>query len=450
VLRRVVIIGYVWGGPIEEKAPQAEASIDDMIDALTRPLTPEEANPEQIQKEVLPPVEVTAESYESAIEEFNSVFLDNRWGDGLALIPPTKEAVEWMLTGTSRSPDEVIGKVAVKDGIATVEKIAINAVMAGAKPEYLPVIIAAMEGLTGPTVEDFDLVHVQASMGNFTLAVIVSGPIGKEINMNSGMGFLGEGWRANATIGRAIKLNMTNLGHMWPGVNAMPRVGRAAPYTLYTLAENREFSPWEPYHVAQGYEPEDSCVTVSTTGSYGAWGLASVGAKTGELALDNIVNLIVSHRWFALFDPVYTNPGSRPRKYILLVSPETANGFKSLGFDTQESLRNHICESTSVPYEELSPEEIQGIQGKIEASIADELGPAQKIHPERLAVYQEALKPGGKVPLIERPREDLHIVVMGYPVGGSVMSLAYHSPSYKWRAHETRLIRGATLTEAGR
>jgi len=240
-VRRVILPGFVWGQPVEQKAPIAKAHIGDMIDALTRPLTPDEMHAKPIEKEKYPPVKITADTYEAAVEKFNQVFLDNRWGDGLPLVPPSKEAVKWMLTGTSRSPDEVIGKVATKYGVATIEKIAINALMAGAKPEYLPVIIAAMQGLTD---KDYDLVHVQASKGNFTLAIIVTGPIAEEINMNSGVGFLGYGWRSNNTIGRAVRLCLINLGHMWPGINDMASVGRIMVHTNFTFAENRDLSPW--------------------------------------------------------------------------------------------------------------------------------------------------------------------------------------------------------------
>ncbi len=447
--RRVMIPGYVWGEPVEKKRPHAESSIDNMIDALTHPLTPEEAKPNPLVKEAPPPVEIIAVTYELAVEEFNRVFLENRWGDGLPLVPPTPERVKWMLTGTSRSPDEVIGKVAVKNGIATIEKIAINAVMAGAKPEYLPVIIAAMEGLTD---KDYDLLHVLASMGDFTLIILVTGPIAKEINLNSETGFLGEGWRANATIGRAVRLSLTNLGHMWPGVNAMARMGRQAAYTFYTFTENQDFSPWPPYHVGQGFKPEESCVTVSTVGSYYGYGLNLIGSfqgETGELALSDIVKTILDSRnaVFAQYKPKVMNPGALPNKYTFLIPPELASGLQRLGF-TRESLRKYIYEKTCVPYEELSPEEIQGIQGKIKLSIAGEGMPCQRIPPDRIPVFQEAVKPGGKVPVLVTP-EDIHLMVVGYPTGGSLFSLAYHRAPYKWGAHETKLIRGATLTEAG-
>jgi len=142
----------------ERVRPVAEKAIDAIIAALTRPLTLEEANPKPIAKEVYDPVEITAENDEVALEKFNELFLEKRWGDGLPLIPPIPERVRRMLTGTSRPPHEVIGIVPPKNGIATVEKIAINAVMAGAKPEYLPVIIAAMEGLLD---KEYDLMHPQ-------------------------------------------------------------------------------------------------------------------------------------------------------------------------------------------------------------------------------------------------------------------------------------------------
>jgi hypothetical protein len=258
-VRQVVVPGYVWGRqPREAKIPLAEKAFDNLVEAMTRPLTPAEKKP-TTKKETMQPVTISAADYELAVEKFNEVFLDNRWGDGLPMIPPTLERIRWMLSGTSRKPNEVIGKVSPGSGVATIQKIAINAVMAGAKPEYLPVIIAAMEGLTDP---DFDLLHVQASTGNFTLTIFVSGPIAKEINMNSGIGFLGHGSRPNNTIGRAIRLCLINIGHTWPGVSDMAVIGRPSSHTFYTFAENNELSPWLPYHTGRGFKKNDSCVTV--------------------------------------------------------------------------------------------------------------------------------------------------------------------------------------------
>jgi hypothetical protein len=102
-----------------------------------------------------------------------------------------------------------------------------------------------------------------------------------------------------------------------------------------------------------------------------------------------------------------------------------------------------------VPYEELGPKEIQSIQGRIEISIAGEGLVGGRIPPDRIPVFQEALKPGGKVPVVISP-EDIHLCVVGYPVGGQIVQMSYHRAPYKWSSHQTKLIRGATLTKAGR
>jgi hypothetical protein len=124
-----------------------------------------------------------------------------------------------MLSGTSRSPSEVLGKCPMKLGTVTIDKITINAVMAGAKPEFLPVIIAAMEcfvGENGPGQAGERFFNTLGSSGSFNLVIMANGPIVKEINMNYGMGLFGHGWRANNTIERAVRLSTINIGHCWP------------------------------------------------------------------------------------------------------------------------------------------------------------------------------------------------------------------------------------------
>jgi hypothetical protein len=214
----------------------AESAFDKVVDALTRPLTQEEAKPKQKPKEVLEPTfKVTANDYELAVDALNELFMKKQISDGLPIVPPTKEAVKWMLTGTSRFPDEVIGTFPPRRGIATIKKIAINAVMAGARPEYLPVIIAAVQGLSDPK---FDSTWWRMSTSSSLPAIIVSGPIAKEINMNFGMGLIGYGFRANAAIGRAVQLVTMNMGQTWPDVNDMAANGRLNSFTFYTFAEN--------------------------------------------------------------------------------------------------------------------------------------------------------------------------------------------------------------------
>jgi hypothetical protein len=321
--------------------------------------------------------------------------------------------------------------------------------MAGAKPEYLPVIIAAMEGLMD---KNFDLLHVMTSSGSFNLLIMVNGPVAKEINMNSGIGFLGHGWRANNTIGRALRLSLLNLGHLWPAENDMALIGRPSSHTFYTFAENEENSPWEPYHVSLGYKKENSCVTVSTVGSYEGgmtiYGGGAVAPWTAKSILDKIINDISSgRRIFALFKRGVANPTAHPRKYIIMLHPECAIELQRLSY-TRESLQNYFYERTSVPYEELSPEEVRGIQERIEASVAGGIILSDVIPQNRIPVFKETLKPGGKVPVVISP-EDIHIIVAGgipsYTFGISYIR-APHTPT----SHQIKLIRGATLTKAGR
>ena len=263
------------------------------------------------------------------------MFLENLWADGLPIVPPTEAAVKWMLSGTSRSPNEVIGKVAPKNGIATIEKIAVNAVMAGARPEYLPVIIAAMEGFTD---KNYDLTHMQASTGSFTPVVVVSGPIAKELNFNSGIGLLGHGWRANSTVGRALRLCLLNLGKTWPAINDMALTGRLAAYTYFTFAENHDLSPWEPYNASLGYKPEDSTVTVATTGNPGVLGGGAVAPWTGQGELDTIVARI-SHLGLAWF---YS------QSHVIVFHPNCAADLAKAGY-TRKGVQDWLSKMRAFP-----------------------------------------------------------------------------------------------------
>ena len=135
----------------------------------------------------------------------------------------------------------------------------------------------------------FDLTHVQASTGSFTPVVIVNGPLAKELDFNSGIGMLGHGWRANSTVGRALRLSLLNIGQTWPAVNDMALTGRFEAYTFFTFAEDEAKSPWEPYNVSLGFKPEDSTVTVATSGTPIVLGGGAVAPWTAQGILDTVV-----------------------------------------------------------------------------------------------------------------------------------------------------------------
>jgi hypothetical protein len=180
------------------------------------------------------------------------------WSDGLPVVPPTPRNVQRMLAHTSRPADELIGRIPPKGGRATVEKIAINTVLAGGKPEYLPVVIAAVEALLD---DRCNTRGVQCSTHISSPLVIVNGPIVQELGINSGHNVFGQGWRANATIGRAVKLVLVNLGGAIPGVTDKATFGHPGKFT-YCIAENEAANPWEPLHVERGFARTDSTVTV--------------------------------------------------------------------------------------------------------------------------------------------------------------------------------------------
>ncbi len=180
------------------------------------------------------------------------------WTDGLPIVPPTTGRVEEMLDFSPLSRDVVIGELDPLKGVASVEKIAVNAVMAGCRPDYFPIVLAVVQAIAEP---EFNLRGVQTTDENVTPLILVNGPIAKQIGMNDGFGCLGPGWRANATIGRAIRLIMQNIGGGWPAVVAFAGLGQPGRYTL-CFAENEAQSPWTPFHVDEGFDAAQNIVTV--------------------------------------------------------------------------------------------------------------------------------------------------------------------------------------------
>ena len=197
---------------------------------------------------------IAVKDYSHAVE----LFYEKGWTDGLPVIPPTEEKVEAMLRAVERDPGEVVGLVAPRFGKATLEKIAVNAVMAGCLPAYFPVVVAAVEAATD---EAFNLNGIQATTHVSAPLLIVNGPVRRALDINGGPNCFGQGWRANATIGRALRLVLINIGGGYPGRTDKACLGHPGKYS-YCVAENEEASPWEPLHVERGLAAGDSAVTV--------------------------------------------------------------------------------------------------------------------------------------------------------------------------------------------
>ena len=176
--------------------------------------------------------------------------------DGLPILAPTAERVRAAVEASGRRGDELIALVAPRHGRASVEKIAINAVMAGCRPEYLPVVIAAVEAIADPA---FALEGVSGTTDEVAPLLVLNGPVRAALDVNSGVGVFGPGWRANATIGRALRLVWANIGGATPGAISMSTFGQSGRYT-YCIGEYEEESPWEPLHVEHGFTRTDSTV----------------------------------------------------------------------------------------------------------------------------------------------------------------------------------------------
>ena len=264
--------------------------------------------------------EVTLGEAEDDIE----ACFDRGWSDGLPVVPPTKERVLRMLRGSSRDPDEVLGIVPPALAECTVEKVAVNAVLAGARPEYFPVVLAAVEAILDPR---FAMHGVLATTDFASPIVIVSGAVARQIGMNSGVNALGQGNRANATIGRTVQLVVRNIGGGLPGQVDRATIGQPGKYT-YCIAEDESDSQWQPFRVDRGFSHEQSTVTLFAGG--GVHGLWSEDARTPE----ELVAL--KGEWLARVG--FTGPGHA----LMIVTPEHFRIYNEAGWERQRIKRELV------------------------------------------------------------------------------------------------------------
>ena len=259
------------------------------------------------------------------------------WTDGLPVIPPTEIRVVRMLAGTTRSPDEVVGVIPPNQVPCTVEKVAINAVMAGCKPEYLPVVLAAVEAAC---MDAFCLHGLLATTYFSSPVVIVNGPISRAVGMNSGVNALGQGNRANATIGRALQLVVRNVGGGRPGEIDRAMLGNPGKYT-FCFAEDEASSPWEPLSVERGFQEGTSTVTL----------FAGDGVQAVSDQLSRSPESLV--RTYALCLRNVAHPKiPMAADAMLVVSPEHARVFREAGW-TKSRLKDELDQLLQLPRAEL-------------------------------------------------------------------------------------------------
>jgi hypothetical protein len=317
------------------------------------------------------------------IEAINRLYHERRWSDGLPVVPPTVERVRRMLARTRRPPGETVAALAPGFGVATVERVAINAVMAGCAPEYLPVVITAVQAVAAP---EFNLQGIQATTNPVAVWVIVNGPVAGRLGINGSFNCLGQGTPANAAIGRALRLVLQNVGGALPGEMDRATHGQPGKYS-FCCAENEEANPWEPLHVERGFGRNASAVTV--VGAEGTMNMNTHTKDAGEL--------------LRVFAETMQHPPSNEYCYgsepWLILSPEHAEILKAGGL-TKLEVKRRLWELSRMPAGRMTEKDLL----RVKAARGRELG---EIHADTLLT------------IAHRP-EDIRLVVAGGPGTHSV------------------------------
>jgi hypothetical protein len=427
-------------GRFEQMKKVAVSAFPAIDKAMTSPLTREETDVEDLKFDNSP-LSFEGADYADALEKFQQYCAENHMTDGMPVLPPTKEAVARMLEGTSLPPETEIGLMYPIQGRATVEKIAINAVMAGAKPEYLPIIITMIETIA----KDFNQYHIVNEILPVTL---LSGPIIEELKINNKNGYLAPGHRANATIGRALLMCMINIGWRRMDVYSSPGgAGQPAAYANYLIAENQSESPWETYAESTGFAPGDSTVTICETLSLKN-GPAEIFSVAGyEQRLEELRRIFASYGGpISLGIPPASmewNMKSIAQDYrhMLVMHPTLAWQLHNAGF-TRRSFIQWLYDNTVIDWDSMTAEQ----QAKTREAVAAGKFPG---------VTTESLKPG----FFKGPFTDVRhvaLIVSGTGAGGTKLfstmcgSTGHVEDVVTPRPFMHKKIHGATKTVAGK
>ena len=309
--------------------------------------------------------------------------------DGLPVVPPTETRMARTLAVTSRPADEVVALVPPNYGAATIEKIAVNAVMAGCRPDYLPVVIAGVQAMCA---EQVSLHGVQGTTHTATPLFIVNGPVRQQLDINCATGVFGSGWRANATIGRALRLIMTNIGGARPAEIDKSAMGHPGKYT-FLIGEYEEASPWEPLHVEKGYRPDQSTVSVYCCDAPQC--ISNHGSRTAE----GILTTLAASMLVGWQHKAYLNDNC-----ALVIGPEHAKTIGDGGLSKQD-VKRFLYEQMHRPLGELrpGPDGGEGVSRQITA-------------PERVPEGLDMTDDAALVPKITSP-EGITVIVAGGTAG---------------------------------
>ena len=281
-------------------------------------------------------------------ESVNDYFYAQGWTDGLPIAVPTEHKVHGLFGSTRCPPAHTVGVIAPKMGIATLEKIAVNAVMAGCEAVHFPVVLAAVQAVCRP---EFNLLPMQATTNPVTPMIIVNGPVAKQLEINSGSNVLGQGRKSNAVIGRALRFVLLNIGGGVPGKLDKACHGQPGKFS-FCIAENEDRSPWPPFHVDRGYGPEES--TVSVIGVTGTQDIIHYARTTADQILDALANAIPREGLKNLYS------GGEP---LLIFGPEQADVLGAAGLSKRD-VKQAFFERTKVPLDLLNRDTIALLKGR--------------------------------------------------------------------------------------
>jgi hypothetical protein len=264
-----------------------------------------------------------------SLDEFIELVYKEGWTDGLPVFPPTRALVQSMIEHVRRDPQEVLGTIFPGDGVATVENVAANCAMAGCLPEYMPVVLAAVEGLVDPVMP----ITTTQSTGSASILTIVTGQVVGRLAFHTREWIFGpNGGRANATIGRAIRLILWNIGRAHPGKLIKGTMGHPASWS-YCIGEEQELTPWEPMHTDRGVEAGASAVTVMKAGEH-----TQIAVPINTVGLNECITLLAR----GIGRPAITTSGGK-RGFVFVINPSLAQSFADAGF-TREKVREAIAE----------------------------------------------------------------------------------------------------------
>lgn len=290
-------------------------------------------------------LKVPGASVEAAddFEAVNELCRERGWSDGLPIVPPTAERVEQMLAYCDRPWDEPVAVIPPRYGEATPLRLAANAVMAGCRPEYFPLFVLAIEAMCE---EPFNLYGIQATTHLCAPLIIVNGPVAGELDINAGHNAFGPGRQSNATIGRAVRLALVNIGGAIPGLGDMATFGSPAKYT-YCVAENESASPWPPLHVERGFAAGASTVTV--VGAECPHNINDHESLTAEGILTTIAGTVAI---------TGTNDVFYKAEPLVVMSPEHAATVAAGGYSKADAKR-FLYEHARLPLGKFSSENIE-------------------------------------------------------------------------------------------